>query len=81
MFEKICSVIVAGLLLSGGSTALYAQEDKVKLKLSPERIVTPLPEGWKIGYHVRDERKEIQEYVPEGETVGRMELHGHDQNL
>ncbi len=69
MFDKFCTVIVACLLLPGFSTALNAQQDKVKLKLSPERIVTPLPEGWKIGYHVRDNRKEIQEYVPNGETV------------
>lgn len=71
MFDRLSTVIIAGLLLTGLTTTIHAQQDKVKLKLSPERIVTPLPEGWKIAYHVRDGRKEVQEYVPDGETVER----------
>ena len=50
-------------------SAAQDKEDKVKLKLSPERVIAPLPDGWKVAYHVRDARKEIQEYVPAGETV------------
>lgn len=37
--------------------------------LQDENVLTPLPEGFKVGFHARQPQMEITEQVPNGETV------------
>ena len=46
-----------------------AVEKKAKIGISPERLVTPMPEGWMVIYHAKDNRREVLEFVPEGQSV------------
>ena len=55
------------LVLSG--TTAHSVEKKTNLGNSPERIVTPMPDGWMVIYHAKDHRREVLEYVPEGQSV------------
>ncbi len=61
---------IAAAIIAVSATSGTAQEkNKVKVGISPERIVTPKPAGWVTIYHAKDHRREVLEYVPKGQTV------------
>ena len=69
--NTVTRIAVGAMVLT---LALYgniasAVEKKAKIGISPERLVTPMPEGWMVIYHAKDNRREVLEFVPEGQSV------------
>ena len=53
--------IVLFAMMTSASAALAALKD--------ENLLTPLPDGFKVGFHEANARQSIAEYVPKDETV------------
>jgi hypothetical protein len=55
------SALVLFAMTAGACAAMAA--------LRNENLLTPLPDGFKVGFHDANERQSIVEYVPQAETV------------
>lgn len=62
-------LIAAAAFAASAGPGAAQEKRKVQVGISPERIVTPKPPGWVTIYHAKDHRREVLEYVPEGQTV------------
>lgn len=67
-FTLVTATAAALALMLPGNNVALAQK-KPKIGISAERIVTPKPDGWIVIYHAKDNRREVLEFVPKGQTV------------
>lgn len=65
----IARLVLAAVAAGFGLGVAAADDKPTKIPIAPERILTPMPAGWKVAYHAKDSRQEVQEFVPAGETV------------